>query len=203
MKDVSWEHTQRWLIVPETGIHFFKNGAFLTLRAPTARKVTMEFRGQLYLTTSAVRELYRREVEYLDGRIGELLAALDRLGLRDKTAVVAVGDHGEGLGEYNLESGAIHYGHVNFLEKIYLHVPLIVSIPGDPAKRLAADRTRHPYWTSRPRFSSFSALRGFAGFPAATFSRFPTGAIGRRCSRRPTGRNRTGIVSPCSRRPGT
>ncbi|MCX6566649.1 MAG: sulfatase-like hydrolase/transferase, partial [Candidatus Aminicenantes bacterium] len=175
MKDVSWEHTQRWLIVPETGTHFLKSGAFITLRAPTARKVTMEFRGQIYLTTSAVRELYRREVEYLDGKIGELLAALDRLGLRDNTAVVAVGDHGEGLGEYNLESGAIHYGHVNFLEKIYLHVPLIVSIPGD--RRNGTRRTEPVTLLDiAPTFIRLFGLEGFRGLPGRDLLTLPKGA---------------------------
>ena len=176
MKDVSWEHTQRWLIVPETGTRFFKNGAFLTLRAPTARKVTMEFRGEIYLTTSAVRELYRREVEYLDGRIGELLAALDRLGLRDYTAVVAAGDHGEGLGEYNLESGAIHYGHVNFLEKIYLHIPLIVSIPGE---RQNGSRRTEPVTLMdiAPTLLELFGLEGIRGLPGRDLLSLPKGAI--------------------------
>ncbi len=175
MKDVFWEHAERWLIIPETGTRFIRNGAFLTLRCPAARRVTMRFRGQLFLTTPAVEELYRKEVEYLDGKIGELLAALDHLGLRDKTAVVVAGDHGEGLGEYRLESGAIHYGHINFLEKVYLHVPLIVSVPGglDKGTRRAEPVT---LLDIAPTFAAMFGLEGIRGLPGRNLLALPAGA---------------------------
>ena len=161
----------------EKGTRFLKNGAFLTLRAPTARKVTMEFRGQLSYTTSAVRELYRREIEYLDGRVGELLAALDRLGFRDNTAIVAVGDHGEGLGEYHLESGPIHYGHINFLEKVYLHVPLIVAVPGDRQNGL---RRTEPVTLLdiAPTFIELFGLEGIRDLPGRDLLSLRKGATG-------------------------
>lgn len=129
MAGVKWKHANRWWTIPGTDIRLFKNGAIVNVRAPTARRVTMEFRGQLNVFKEDNRELYRREVEYLDGRIGELLAAVDRLGLRDETAVLAVADHGEGLGEYLL-SGTPHFGHIHFLQSAYLRVPLIVAVPG-------------------------------------------------------------------------
>ena len=175
MKDVFWEHTERWFIIPETGTRFLRNGAFLTLRCPTARRVTMRFRGQLYLTTTAVEDLYRKEVEYLDGKVGELLAALDRLGLRDETAVLVAGDHGEGLGEYRLESGAIHYGHINFLEKVYLHVPLIISVPGGPGK---GTQRAEPVTLLdiAPTFLAMFELEGIRGLPGRNLLALPAGA---------------------------
>jgi len=135
----------------------------------------MRFRGQLYLTTTAVEELYRKEVEYLDGKVGELLAALDRLGLRDETAVLVAGDHGEGLGEYRLESGAIHYGHINFLEKVYLHVPLIISVPGGPGK---GTRRAEPVTLLdiAPTFLAMFELEGIRGLPGRNLLALPAGA---------------------------
>ena len=118
MKGVTWEHKERWVSLPGKKSRYFKDGATIVLRTPTARKVTFEFFGQLFRTIPAMRNLYRREVQYLDGRIGELLAELDRLGLRDDTAVVVVGDHGEGLGEFRDEAGEPHAGLIKFLKKV-------------------------------------------------------------------------------------
>src|SRR5207245_5431219 len=43
----------------------------------------------------AVRTLYRAEVATVDRAVGTVLDALDGHGLRDRTLVVIVGDHGE------------------------------------------------------------------------------------------------------------
>lgn len=60
----------------------------------------------------------RAFVEYCDKTVGKLIAALDRLGLRDDTIVIFIGDNGtEGAGKYTpTEMGA--------------RVPLIVNGPG-------------------------------------------------------------------------
>lgn len=123
---------KKWNLRPQTTTRYFRNGARIILTAPTARRIKVEFIGDLQVPPNAARDLYGREVEYMDGRIGELLSALDGLGVADKTAVIAVGDHGEGLGEYLLDSRDFHFGHIKYLQKIYLNIPLIVSVPGHP-----------------------------------------------------------------------
>lgn len=45
-----------------------------------------------------------------------------------------VGDHGEGLGEYNTELGDLHFGHIHYLYDAYLHVPLIIRDPNQARK---------------------------------------------------------------------
>jgi membrane-anchored protein YejM (alkaline phosphatase superfamily) len=45
--------------------------------------------------------LYDGEIAFMDAHVGQLLAALDDLGLRENTVVVAVADHGESLGEHD------------------------------------------------------------------------------------------------------
>jgi hypothetical protein len=84
------------------------------------------------LTRRAVLENYRREVEYLDGQVGRLLNALEKSPAAGRTAVIVFADHGEGLGE---REGFI--GHVRFLNRQFIHVPLLVRIPGETPRRVA------------------------------------------------------------------
>ncbi len=74
---------------------------------------------------------YLSEIAYLDARIGKLLAALERLGLDDETALVVTADHGEEF----FEHGIIGHGPELFDETV--RVPLIVH---DPAGRLGPPR---------------------------------------------------------------
>ena len=83
------------------------------------------------LTQRAVLENYRREVEYLDGQLGRLLQALAKSPAASRTAVVLFADHGEGLGE---REGFV--GHVRFLNRQFIHVPLLVRLPGETPRRI-------------------------------------------------------------------
>ena len=77
------------------------------------------------LGLSATLENYRLEVEYLDAQVGRLLQRLAAEKLLEKTAVVIFADHGEGLGERER-----YVGHVRFLNRPSIHVPLFVRLPG-------------------------------------------------------------------------
>jgi arylsulfatase A-like enzyme len=65
----------------------------------------------------------------MDAEIGRLWSKLQELQLEDKTAVLIVGDHGEGLGEYHNDFGDPHVGHIHFLYDVYMKVPLIIRFP--------------------------------------------------------------------------
>lgn len=67
--------------------------------------------------------LYAGAVAYADAQVGRLLAELERQQLLDRTIVVVMGDHGEGLGEH----GELTHGL--FLYESVLQVPLIVRAP--------------------------------------------------------------------------
>ena len=67
---------------------------------------------------------YDAEVAFMDQQIGRLLAFLDESGQANDTIVIAVGDHGEGLGEHDDEE------HGYLLNEEVLHVPLILRWPG-------------------------------------------------------------------------
>ncbi len=159
--DLFWEHTHKWYVRPDDNVHFLMNGALVTVKTPTARKAVMTFRGKPLLPLDAVRALYRREVEYMDGRLGELWSALERLGLADETMVVAVSDHGEGLGEYVSDFGDPHVGHIHYLQKVYMHVPLILSVPG----RAGGERRPEPV-TLLDIAPTICRVMGFRPFPS-------------------------------------
>ena len=71
---------------------------------------------------------YYASVAFMDEQVGRILSELDRLGLRDSTAVIFTSDHGYHLGEHTF------WQKSNLHEEV-LRVPLIISAPGKPAGR--------------------------------------------------------------------
>lgn len=63
-------------------------------------------------------------IAYIDQEFGPLLAALDTAGLRERTLLVVVSDHGEGLGEHGEST------HGTFLYGATVRVVFILSCPG-------------------------------------------------------------------------
>ena len=77
--------------------------------------------------------VYYGMISLVDEEIGRILAAIDRLGLAERTLVVFSTDHGHFLGQHGLIAKAIH--HYEDL----LRVPFIVRWPGRvPAGRASA-----------------------------------------------------------------
>lgn len=94
----------------------------LTLAGDRPCRAELAFKYQLKTGAEAMRRGYRREVAYLDGQIGRLIGFLKSEGLYEASAFLVLGDHGEGLGEYNG-----HFGHIHYLNQVYTHVPFFVS----------------------------------------------------------------------------
>jgi arylsulfatase A-like enzyme len=67
---------------------------------------------------------YLAAVSYIDAQVGRLLDEVDRLGLREKTAIVLWGDHGYYMGEHGWWGGK----HNNY--EGATRAPLIVAAPG-------------------------------------------------------------------------
>ena len=83
------------------------------------------------------RQAYMEEIELVDRQFGRVLATIEELGIANTTAVVVVGDHGEGLGDH----GEIDHG--SFLFETTQHVPLIIKVPGwTPAGQRVSARVR-------------------------------------------------------------
>jgi arylsulfatase A-like enzyme len=99
-------------------------------------ELTIKARGNLQMHPAEKIQAYRQEVEYLDQQIGVLKKKLMDLDLLDKCLIVLVGDHGEGLGENKTKYGDRYFGHIHFLNGIYMKVPLIIY---DPAREKKAE----------------------------------------------------------------
>ena len=131
---LKFEKYRDWFRRKEDDIHFLKRTASIFIsNSGKPVRMAMTFRGKLIVPIeTTMRQNYRREVEYLDGEIGTLWTKLKDLGLFESTAIVAVGDHGEGLGEYQTEEGVRYIGHIHFLQDIFMKVPLIIYNPAAP-----------------------------------------------------------------------
>ena len=81
------------------------------------------------------RDLYQAEVSYVDAQFGRLVAALRERGEWDRTIVVVVADHGEGLGDHG-------WDHHRILYQEEIRVPLIVRAPGLRQQPSVADVVR-------------------------------------------------------------
>jgi len=67
---------------------------------------------------------YYAEVLYTDAALAQLVDEIDSLGLRDRTIVAALADHGEGLGQHGLLDHAAH------LYDEQIRIPWVLRWPG-------------------------------------------------------------------------
>ena len=74
------------------------------------------------------RQGYYGQVSEVDHHVGQLLGALDELGLADETVVVFTSDHGEWLGEH------LRYGKGYPAHDQCSRVPLLMRLPGHAAR---------------------------------------------------------------------
>jgi len=81
------------------------------------------------------RAVYRAEVHFVDAQFGRLLAALRAAGEYDKTLIVVVADHGQGLGQHGWWAHRLPYQED-------LHVPLILRVPDWPRGRVVPELVR-------------------------------------------------------------
>ena len=77
--------------------------------------------------------LYDGEIAFADQQVGRCVSWLKAAGLDEKTILVVVGDHGEGLGSHGEGT------HGYFIYDYALHVPLIIATPIDELRGVRVD----------------------------------------------------------------
>lgn len=79
----------------------------------------------------ALEDLYDGTIRQTDAFVEQLINELRQRGAMEDTLVVITSDHGEGFGEESrVRPGVRTAGHVAGLHESLLHVPLVVSYPG-------------------------------------------------------------------------
>ncbi len=81
------------------------------------------------------RQRYDGEVAFVDHQVGRVLEALEKSLVYDHTAVIVTSDHGEAFAEH----GMIRHGFELWEELV--RVPLIVRVPGVPARHIETRRS--------------------------------------------------------------
>jgi arylsulfatase A-like enzyme len=81
--------------------------------------------------TGTLQSGYRAEVAAADRHVGTMRASLTERGLEDDTLVVVTGDHAEALGAHGVKT------HGVTLYETEVRVPLLIHLPGAPARRRA------------------------------------------------------------------
>jgi arylsulfatase A-like enzyme len=79
-----------------------------------------------------LKDLYDEEIGFVDSQLGALFGRLRRTGLLKSSLVILAADHGEEF----LEHGDVK--HCRNLFDTSLHVPLVVRVPGGPARVVAS-----------------------------------------------------------------
>ncbi len=101
------------------------------------------------------RDLYDSEVCFTDLHIGKLLAWAEHQPFWERTAVIVSSDHGEAFGEHGLRE------HAHELWDELARVPLLVHIPGVPAKRI---KTPHSHLDLAPTILELMGQEPLSGF---------------------------------------
>ncbi len=85
--------------------------------------------------TEALKQKYDCEIAVTDTYIGQLLDTLDKTGLAKTTTVVVMSDHGEAFGVHEF-AGERMFFHGQTLYNELIHVPMIIRVPGQAARKL-------------------------------------------------------------------
>lgn len=89
-----------------------------------------------YLPPPPFAATYDGELAFVDQQVGRLVEALRARNLIDKTLIIAVGDHGESLGQHGeAEHGVFVYDAV-------LRIPFIATGPGVKAAHVVTEQVR-------------------------------------------------------------
>jgi len=98
---------------------------------------------EMYNNADDPRSMYAAFVATLDEKIGDVVGAIDRLGLRDDTIIIFLSDHGHSVEERTFGGGGSagpYRGHKFTLWEGGIRVPCIISWPGHIAENEVRDQ---------------------------------------------------------------
>ncbi len=117
-----------------------------------------------------IAALYDGEIAFADKAVGALVDGIDRRGLRNRTLLIFLSDHGEEL----FDHGGLDHGHSLFDELI--RVPLIISLPGTiPEKSRVSEYVR--LLDVMPTVLDMLGLRQPTHLEGVSLKNFLTGAV--------------------------
>ncbi len=103
------------------------------------------------------RGRYDSEVFFVDRHVGEFLEFAKKQPFWDSTAILISADHGEAFGEHGM------YKHAFELWEVLTRIPLLVHLPGVPARRIAAGRTHIDLAPTILELMGIEPIDGFQG----------------------------------------
>jgi iduronate 2-sulfatase len=115
-------------------------------------------------------EGYYASTTFMDQQVGRVISELDRLGLRDNTAIIFTSDHGYHLGEHT------------FWQKSTLHedvsrVPLIMSVPGFAPGRSNAITELMDIYPTMSELAGLKLPQGVQGKSLVSILKDPTAKV--------------------------
>jgi arylsulfatase A-like enzyme len=124
--DETTERALRWLAELDDEASFLLWVHYFDVHDPVIRApdaYLRRFKPRSRRKADVLRATYDGELAFMDEQVGRLLSELDRSGLGDRSVVVILADHGEGLGDHQW------WGH-GILYQEQVRVPFLLSVPG-------------------------------------------------------------------------
>lgn len=112
-------------------------------------------------------------IRYMDEHIGRVLAALERLGILDDTAVIVSADHGENQGELGI------YAEHGTADRATCRIPMIFAWPG--GRQGHVDRGLHYNLDLSPTLAALCGLEGAPVWDGRSYA--PAVLHGEECGR--------------------
>ncbi len=129
LKNITYKNAQ---LHPKKPTILLNNKTKIMIHSKSQKTGILEFESRPeYVNASIEKNFYKAEVEYMDKEIGKILDYLKKNQLLKNTVIAFIGDHGEGLGEYQS-----HFGHIHFLNPQYIKIPFIIYFPNEQAKKI-------------------------------------------------------------------
>jgi arylsulfatase A-like enzyme len=105
---------------------------------------------------------YDTAIHYMDGHVGQVLDALERLGVLEDTAILISADHGENMGELGI------YSEHGTADQATCRIPMIIRWPG--GRKNAVEEGLHYHLDLAPTLAALLGLEKAPSWDGASYS---------------------------------